>query len=143
MCQDQPLPVTVKDIFAAFRSELHTRASFTRLQQKMHFRIMPQWLEMSDSLCRSGDRLFIYDPALSELCQDSVPFLDQVLQHFCLHLTHKLDMYFLRLLCPDDVELRFFLLKLPQVQKHCMDVTLFRQFDPISQDRFEHRDIRI
>ena len=143
MCQDQSLPVTVQDILTALGRKLHAGSSLSRLQQKMYFRIMTQRFKMSDAFHRACDCLFIYDPALSEFYENSVPVFDQSLQHLSLHLSHELDVYLLRFSCPHDVKLRLLFLKLTKIRQHCMDIASFRQFYSISEHWFEYRDIRV
>ena len=143
MRQHQALPVPVQDVLAAVRRILHARTAFTRLQEKVHLRIMPQGFEMPHPFNGIVDGLFIYDIPASKSDQNAEPVFHHFLQDFCLHIPHELDVDLLLLFHPHHMELRVLLLDLAEVLDHPVDITALRQFHPVRQHRFQHREFRI
>ena len=67
------------------------------------------------------------------------PFCNQAFQYFQLHFPHDLHLDLLKLLIPNNMKFRFFLLKLPQFWEHYSSTHSFRQYDLISKHRFQRR----
>ena len=59
MLQNQPLPVTVEHILAAYAREPHADTGRQWLEKHMCFRIMTQRFKMAHTLNRMRDRLLI------------------------------------------------------------------------------------
>ena len=98
---------------------------------------------MPDALNGILYRFFVDNLPLSESDEHAEPLFYHALEHFNLHLSHELDMDFLQLAVPHDMELGFLFLNLPQVRQHRMGVAAVRQFDAVSQHRLQDRDIRV
>ena len=142
MCQDQTLPVFIQHIFTAIGQKMHSASGFSRLQQQMDFRVMPERFKMSDSLHGISDRFFIYNISGSELHTHTKPFRDHTFQDLCLDFSHQLRVDLSQAFIPYNMEQRFFLFQLLQILQHFMHITILRNPDLISQYRFQHRKKR-
>ena len=109
----------------------------------MNLRIVPKRFEMSHAFHWSLNRLLIYDISLAESDQNSETLFHNSLQNFGLHLAHELNVNLLRLFHPHDMKLRFFLLELTHIAEHRMYVAAVRKLNPISEHRFEYRQLRV
>ncbi len=77
--KDQILPVPLQHVRKAAVRKRDPALRLPRLQQKMHLRIMPQRLEMTDSLHRPADGLPVYNGARSEFGPQIVPLPQKIL----------------------------------------------------------------
>lgn len=139
MREDEPLPVTLKKVFAADRVEDQSAAGFERFEEQVNFRVMPQGFEMPDPLDGFRDGFFIHNPSVVKLHVHAVPLGNQADKHFRLYLPHDLRMDFAVALVPDDVQERFFLFKLLQFREDGTCVHVHRKGDPVTEDGFEVR----
>ncbi len=127
MLHDQPLPIAVEHILAAYGRIPHAAALGKRLQQHVGLRIVPQRLEMPHALDRRGDRLLIQDASRTERHVKPEPVVQHLLDDFQLHRAHQMHMRLLQPWLPDDVEQRVLVLKLPQRHQALVRITLPRQ----------------
>ena len=109
------LPVAVKLILTAFCCKTQTAASLSGFKNEMYFRIVAQRLVMTDTLDLSGNGFLVSYAAMSKFNIKSKPFGNNAFQDLKLYLTHKGNMYFLKLFVPYNVKLRVFLFKLFQL----------------------------
>ena len=61
MGKNQPLPVAVKQVFAAVHTVFDATAPGQRLQKQMYLGIMAQGLKMTYAFHRCGDRFAVKD----------------------------------------------------------------------------------
>ena len=114
MGQHQTLPVPVQYIFTAQALKLQAAAPGCRFQQQMHLGIVAQGFVMSYADHRCGNGFLIDNASGSELHREAEPLLDHGLQDFQLNLAHELQMDLSQALIPEQMELRIFLLQLPE-----------------------------
>ena len=67
MGKDQPLPVEIQFVCAAAAVKLHSAAPFSRFQQQMDLRVMPQRFKMADAFHCVRNGLTIEYPAGAEI----------------------------------------------------------------------------
>ena len=92
MGKNEPLPVEIQHILAAGCGKGQAAARFSRLQQQVHLRIMPQRLKVAHALHRGLDRLPVYDAAVRKGHFHIEPIPDQSAQHLDLDLAHDPGM---------------------------------------------------
>ena len=143
MCQHQTLPVSFQDILTAGCLELQAAAPLSRLHEKMHLRIVAERFKMPYPFHRLCDGFFVHDTSRSKFHFRAKSFPDQPFQNFYLHLSHNLCMDFIGLLFPDNVQFRFFLLQLAELQIHLVHITFRRKLDLIGENRLKKRQLRL
>ena len=142
MGKNQTLPVPIQHILTAGRMKLQAAAWLTRLQKKMHLRIMAQRLKMSHSLHRLQNRLLIHNVPCAKFHRKAISLPDQCLQNINLHVAHDLGLDFSCRFLPQDMKLRLLLFQLAQIPQTFMDIFPLRQKDPIRQNRLQNRKFR-
>ncbi len=128
MCIYQPLPISIELILAAKTVKYKSAARLTRLKQKMHLRIMPQWLKMAYAHRRRCYGLLVYGTSLSKFHSDSEALFYHMLQNFKRKLAHHMDIYLSRLLVPENAQRRLFLLKLSKLPQKYSRIGLGRNY---------------
>ena len=91
---------------------------------------------------RCGNGFLIDNASGSELHREAEPLLDHGLQDFQLNLAHELQMDLSQALIPEQMELRIFLLQLPEFPQRRMGIGPLGQSHPVGQHRFQCRLFR-
>ena len=143
MSHNQSLPVFIKNLFSTVCFKHKSASLFTRFKQQMYFSIMPEWLIMADTLNRSSNSFLVRN-----ISMDKFNIHMESLQHKCfdnikLHLTHDLNVYFLKLFIPDNMKFRFLCFQSPERSNRLMYICFRRQFRFICKYRFKKRRRRI
>ena len=136
MGQNQPLIIDVQHIRGADGVEHQTAAGGQRLQQQMHLGIMAQGFKMPDALHRVFDGLLIENPLVAEGHVQREALLHQTAENLLLHPPHHLYMNLAAF--PEQMQLGFFLLQLPQLGQNLCRVGTSGQIHPVGHDRLQH-----
>ncbi len=146
MCQNKPLPISVKLIFTACACKAQPAPRLPRLQQKVYLRIMAQGFIMSYAHHRFCNGLLIDNMPLPKLHFQPETFFHLHFQDFHLHFPHNPHMNRRRycLLCrpsflPYHMQLRLFFFKFAKLPQYFHLIGSFRKHQRISQHRQKHR----
>ena len=136
MGQNQPLIIDVQHIRGADGAEHQTAAGGQRLQQQMHLGIVAQGFKMPDALHRVFDGLLIENPLVAEGHVQREALLHQTAENLLLHPPHHL--YVNLPVLPEQMQLGFFLLQLPQLGQNLRRVGTSGQIHPVGHNRLQH-----
>ena len=136
MGQNQPLVIDVQHIRGADGVEHQTAAGGQRLQQQMHLGIVAQGFKMPDALHRVFDGLLIENPLVAEGHVQREALLHQTAENLLLHPPHHLHVNLP--VFPEQTQLGFFLLQLPQLGQNLRRVGASGQIYPVGHDRLQH-----
>ena len=134
MGHDQPLPVECQVIDTAPALKDQAAPRLSGLKEEMDLRIVPQRLEVADSLRRFCDSLLINDPGRAEIHLHAKPFQDQPLQDLPLDPAHDLDSDLFFLLVIGEVKHRILLLQSPQHPVGAIEVLTGRKDEAALHD---------
>ena len=143
MGQDQTLPALIQHIVAALIVENESAAPLTRFQNQMDFRIVAEGLKVAHPFYFLRNGFLVYNASGAKFGTDAEPLFNHAFQDFDLNLAHHLDMDLFGLLIPYDVQFRYFLLQLPEFQKHQVNVLPVREKDLIGEHRLQHRHLGV
>ena len=88
--QHKPLPVQRECVGAQVRIERDAASSLRRLQQQMHFRVVPEWLIVADTFDWGSDRFAVDDGRRSEGDGHAEAFFRETPDDLSLDLAHRL-----------------------------------------------------
>ena len=115
MGKDQPLPVQIKRVGGAVGIKYKAAAPLTRLQDQMHFCIMPQRFIMADALHGVGDRFPVEDTSRPKGDIQIEALFQKTFQYFCLYSSHQLKADLSERTVPENMQERIFLLQLTEL----------------------------
>ena len=136
MGQDEPLIIDIQHIRGADGAEYQTAAGGQRLQQQMHLGIVAQRLKMPDALHRVFNGFLVENPLIAESHVQSEALLHQTAENLLLHPPHHLHVDLS--VFPEQTQLGFFFLQLPQLRQDLCRVGASGQIHPVGHDRLQH-----
>ena len=136
MGQDEPLIIDIQHIRGADGAEYQTAAGGQRLQQQMHLGIVAQRLKMPDALHRVFNGFLVENPLIAESHVQSEALLHQTAENLLLHPPHHLHVDLP--VFPEQTQLGFLFLQLPQLGQNLCRVGASGQVHPVGHDRLQH-----
>ena len=133
--QDKPLPVQRECVGAQVRIERDAASSLRRLQQQMHFRVVPEWLIVADTFDWGSDRFAVDDGRRSEGDGHAEAFFTEIPDDLRLNLAHDLSGYLFCARIIFDSKHRFLFLKKFQVMQGRHRVRVISEENGASKDR--------
>ena len=132
--QHKPLPVQRESIGAQVRVEGDAASALSRLQQQMHFRIVPEGFIVADTLDRGSNRFAVDDGRRSEGDGHAEAFFREIPDDLSLDLAHNLGGYLFCARIIFDSKHRLLFLKKFQVMQGCHRKTTSQQSPELSED---------
>ena len=136
MGQDEPLIIDIQHVRGTYGVEYQTAAGGQRLQQQMHLGIVAQRLKMPDALHRVFNGFLVENPLIAESHVQSEALLHQTAEDLLLHPPHHLHVDLS--VFPEQTQLGFFFLQLPQLGQNLRRVGASGQIHPVGHDRLQH-----
>ena len=133
--QHKPLPVQRECVGAQVRIERDAASSLRRLQQQMHFRVVPEWLIVADTLDWGSDCFAVDDGRRSERDGHAEAFFREIPDDLSLDLSHDLGGYLFCARIIFDSKHRLLFLKKFQVMQGCHRIRVIGEEDGASKDR--------
>ena len=143
MGQYQALPVDVQVVLAAVCRKVKPCSALGWFKQQMNLGVVPKRFVMTNTLHRSLNGFLVRNAALVEYDIKPETLFYQGFQHLKLNLSHELNVYFLKLLVPDDTQHRIFVAKSVELRKRGRDIGFRRERHAIGKHGFKQGSLTV